>query len=181
MAESKEEDSVVSRIFRLCAEGVDLRQIAQTLNAEGIKSDKRPVWRIAELRRLLRFHGKENDTSTMGKKIAIYVRVASTLQQDGMSFDTQKAECANLAASKGHQVDAASVYQEVGSGMTLDRPQLTKLRALAAAGELENLIVYNASRLSRNARDFLALVREFEGHGVVVHFAQDSAGFQVGT
>ena len=60
MAESKEGVSDVSRILRLYAEGVDLRQIVQALNAEGIQSDKRPIRRTAELDRLWHLYHKEN-------------------------------------------------------------------------------------------------------------------------
>ena len=47
---------------------------------------------------------------------AVYVRVATSGQEDAASITTQEAACAKLAESLGYQVDDAYVYRDAGSG-----------------------------------------------------------------
>ena len=107
------------------------------------------------------------------KKVAIYVRVSTSVQGDGTSLDTQEEAGNALAISLGYPVDAVCVYREVWSGASLDRPHLEKLRHMAAADELEALVVFNTDRLARDPVHLVMLVREFEGQGVKVHFVHD--------
>ena len=40
--------------------------------------------------------------TSMGKRIAVYVRVSSPVQEDGTSLETQIEECTTLALSLGY-------------------------------------------------------------------------------
>ena len=113
--------------------------------------------------------------SIKNKEVAIYVRVSSSVQEDGTSLETQEAECTSLVLSVGYLDNAKCVYREVWPGASLDRPQLNKLRRMAAAGELEALFVYTTDRLARDPYDLLTLMREFDKCGVAVHFVRDSS------
>ena len=57
--------------------------------------------------------------------------------------------------------------------MTLERPQLSKLRHMAANGEIEALFVFTSDRLARDPVELLVLLREFADCGVEVHFVQE--------
>ena len=107
------------------------------------------------------------------REVAIYVRVSTSVQEDGTSLDTQEEAGNALAISLGYPVDAVCVYREVWSGASVERPQLEKLRRMAAADELEALCVFNTDRLARDPVHLVTLVREFEGQGVKVHFVHD--------
>ena len=113
--------------------------------------------------------------SAKNKEVAIYPRVSTLVQEDGTSLETQEAECTTLALSLGYLVNAKCVHREVWSGSSVKRPQLEKLRRMAAAGELEALFVYTADRLARDPYDLLTLMREFDKCGVAVHFVRDSS------
>ena len=113
--------------------------------------------------------------SKKNKEVAAYTRVSSSVQEDGTSLETQEAECTSLVLSLGYLGNAKCVYREVWSGASLDRPQLNKLRRMAAAGELEALFVYTADRLARDPYDLLTVMREFDNCGVAVHFVRDSS------
>ena len=102
-----------------------------------------------------------------------YPRVSGSVQEDGTSLETQAAEMVKLANAMGYRIDPEDVLPEVGSGVNLFRPQLEKIRGMAAAGEIRALFVYTTDRLSRDPVDLLVLIREFNSHGVEVYFVQD--------
>ena len=108
-----------------------------------------------------------------GKKGVGYTRVSGPIQGDGTSLDTQAAAIVDLANSLGYEIASEDMLAEVRSGVSLERPQLDKIRRMAAAGEFGALFVYTTDRLSRDPVDLLLMLREFDGHGVAVHFVQD--------
>jgi len=58
-------------------------------------------------------------------------------------------------------------YEDGGfSGGTLERPALKRLRADIAGGKIDCVVVYRGDRISRNIREFLDLMEEFDGHDV---------------
>jgi DNA invertase Pin-like site-specific DNA recombinase len=71
----------------------------------------------------------------------------------------------------------------LGSGATLDRPALDRLRALVRRGQVDQVIVHRLDRLSRSVRGYSTLLNEFRELevGLVVvtapelgHSAQDN-------
>ena len=108
-------------------------------------------------------------------KFAVYVRNNANVQEVETYIDAQQAACIEYALLLGYSVSDATVLCEIGSGATLDRPQLNELRRMVVAGELEAVFVRSADRLSRGVLDLLALVREFNANGVEVHFVEGSS------
>ena len=80
-----------------------------------------------------------------------------------------------MANQMGYAIDLSDVVREVASGVSLDRPQLNKVRLMAAARELDALFVYRPDRLSRDPVDLVMLLQEFASHGVAVHFVQGAS------
>ena len=107
------------------------------------------------------------------KRAVGYPRVSGAVQEDGTSLDTQAAEMMKLANAMGYQIDPEDILPEVRTGVHVFRPQLDKIRGMAAAGEIDALFVYTTDRLSRDPVDLLVLLREFKVHGVEVYFVQD--------
>ena len=105
-------------------------------------------------------------------RVVAYARITSVAQADGTSLDMQAAEMVRLANEMGYGIDPGDVLREIASGASLDRPQLYKIRRMAAAGEFDALFVYSIDRLSRDPVDLLVLVRELEAHSVAVHFVR---------
>ena len=58
------------------------------------------------------------------------------------------------------------------SGGTLDRPALTRLRALAQSGGVDRIYITALDRLARRVHDMILLFEELEQAGVKVHLAQ---------
>ena len=96
-------------------------------------------------------------------KAAIYIRISSDSQEDGTSLETQKESCLAKARELGY--DNPTVYREIYSGMTLDRPMLCQLRDSVINGEIDTIICYNMYRLPRDPEDRVILRCEFRKAG----------------
>ncbi len=108
----------------------------------------------------------------MGMFAAVYLRVSTLGQVDRTSLDTQKTACVDKAASLGYGVKPEHIYRETVTGAHLERPELSRLRAAAAAGEFSALFVYGSDRLSRDPLDLLNLLAEMARYNVTVYYVQ---------
>ena len=78
---------------------------------------------------------------------------------------TQRAAIERAAAARGDAIH--TWYAEKKSAKTMNRPELTRLRADARAGDLKKLFVFRLDRLTRSGiRDTFELVEELRAHGV---------------
>ena len=100
-------------------------------------------------------------------RAVIYCRVSTDDQdKEGTSLQTQLEACLQYCQKKGYQV--ARKFSETYSGLTLDRPQLAKLRELVRSNELDVVLIYCLDRLSRNATHGVILRDEFDKHYTVL-------------
>ena len=107
-------------------------------------------------------------------KAAIYCRVSTQDQQDqGTSLDSQREACLEKAEELGYQVPENLMFTETYSGLSLSRPELTKLRDVANDDPMAAIIVYTPDRLCRNGEDILTLAKEFKAHGVKLIFVKE--------
>lgn len=98
-------------------------------------------------------------TVERGSRAAIYNRVSTTRQAErGLSLDAQAQVCRAEADRRGWTVVAEYVDRGV-SGAKDSRPDLDQMRAAAARGEFDYLIIPKLDRLGRSAR-FLFNVHE---------------------
>jgi DNA invertase Pin-like site-specific DNA recombinase len=99
------------------------------------------------------------------KKAAIYLRV-STNDQD---YQRQEVELRQLAKALGYEI--IDVYEEKASAVhdMETRVELTKMRKLKKE-DVERIFIWDISRLSRKATNFIALVTEFAEKGICLHF-----------
>ncbi len=94
-------------------------------------------------------------------KAGIYNRVSTENQElEGTSLQSQLDACLKLAEEKGYEVEERYILQEVWSGLTLERPDLTKLRGWLHSGEIQAVIIYDSDRFSRDGYDFVTLIRD---------------------
>ncbi|MFX1537134.1 MAG: recombinase family protein [Promethearchaeota archaeon] len=99
-------------------------------------------------------------------KAAIYCRVSTEGQeQEGTSLQTQLEACLKYCKQKGYEV----VYQfsEAWSGLSLERPQLTKLREIIRNENIDAVVVYSLDRFSRDPVHGVILMQEFERHHIL--------------
>jgi site-specific DNA recombinase len=101
-----------------------------------------------------------------GNRVAIYVRVSTSGQEDNYSLATQEAACRAWCQERGHIV--AAVFREVWTGAEVfERPVLTTLRSEMRAGAFDVLLVYALDRLSRDTNHQGLVLSEAEHAGVL--------------
>lgn len=93
-------------------------------------------------------------------KAAIYCRVSTEDQErEGTSLQSQLEACKKLADKKGYEVEDQHIIREIYSGLTIDRPDLPKLKDWIHGGEVDAVIIYDSDRFSRDGYDFVTLIR----------------------
>lgn len=99
---------------------------------------------------------------------AIYCRVSTDEQaKKGTSIPAQREACRAYAAQHGYAITVELIDEE--SGAHSDRPGMTRLRELIAAGAIGRVIVWRQDRLARDELGYFTLRAEFRRHNVEVH------------
>jgi len=113
----------------------------------------------------------------VNKPAAIYARVSSDRQKDNHTIASQTAALKEYARTNEYAVPAEWVFEDEGySGANLARPGLESLRDLAAAGQIEAVLVHSPDRLSRKYAYQVLLGEEFSRCGVALVFLKSPAG-----
>ena len=100
-------------------------------------------------------------------RAVIYSRVSTDEQGDNFSLPTQVDACQRYAIQ--HGMDVVAQCQDIMSGALLDRPGLTKVRQIIAAGGCDALIIYSQDRLTRSVAHMLLIRDELRSGGVAMH------------
>ncbi|MEK7848499.1 MAG: recombinase family protein [Chloroflexota bacterium] len=107
-------------------------------------------------------------------KVVVYLRVSTENQEaEGTSLETQERACLAKARELAQPGDEVVVLREVYSGLSLERPELSKLRDWVRAGQVRAVVVYAADRLSRDGLHLLLLVEEIEKAGTTLAFVTE--------
>ncbi len=104
----------------------------------------------------------------MNTPVAIYARVSQDEQSKGYSLPTQLEGCRNYADEHGCTV--VGEFSDDFTGTSLDRPELDKVRALAQAGSIQKVVVYELDRLARGMVKQILLEEELAKMGVTVEY-----------
>jgi len=99
------------------------------------------------------------------KKAAIYLRVSTNDQ----NYERQEVELKSFAIKRDFEI--IHTFEEKKSAVLgMDtREELTKMRQLTK-NDIDCIFVWDITRLSRKASDFIALVTEFTEKGICLHF-----------
>ncbi len=98
-------------------------------------------------------------------KAATYCRVSTDNQErEGTSLQTQLENCVTYCQSKGYEI--CNRFSEAYSGLSLERPELEKLRELVRNDDIQVVVVYCLDRLSRDPTHGVILTQELEKHHV---------------
>jgi site-specific DNA recombinase len=110
------------------------------------------------------------------KPTALYVRVSSRNQaEEGSSLSTQEDAARAYAAAHLAPVAEEHVYRETFTGTELwERPELTRLRAAMARGEVGAVVAFAIDRLSRDPVHLGVILSEADHRGVDVHFVSET-------
>src|SRR6201981_2169015 len=113
----------------------------------------------------------------MNKPAALYARVSSDRQKENHTIASQVAALMQFAETNGYLVPPEWQFQDDGySGATLVRPGLEALRDLAAAGEVQTVLIYSPDRLSRKYAYQVLLSEELSRCGVDVIYLKSPSG-----
>jgi len=100
-------------------------------------------------------------------KAAIYCRVSTDNQdREGTSLQTQLENCLTYCQGKGY--DASYRFSESYSGLSLERPELDKLRELVRTEAIDVVVCYSLDRLTRDPGHGVIITQELEKHHVTL-------------
>src|SRR5579864_8661734 len=109
----------------------------------------------------------------MSVPAAIYARVSSDRQREQETISSQTTALQAYAETHGYAVPPAWIFEDDGySGATLLRPGLEAVRDLAAAGQIQTVLIYSPDRLSRKYAYQVLLAEELARCGVELIFLQ---------
>src|SRR5690554_4355806 len=96
------------------------------------------------------------------QKAVIYIRVSTEKQAtEGYSLDSQVERCTSYAKNRNFQIE--NIYRDEGiSGTDPNRPGLNKALTRIKEGDIDAIIAYDFSRLSRNSTLSLQILDMFE-------------------
>lgn len=107
----------------------------------------------------------------MGKtKVVIYARV-STSSQD---YDRQLHDLREFAARQGYEVVKEFSEKISGAKKVEERQAMTELLDYTSKHKIDKILIYECSRLSRRAVDFLQLIETFTERGISIYILQNA-------
>lgn len=103
-------------------------------------------------------------------KVVIYARV-STSSQD---YDRQFHDLREYASRQGYEVVKEFSEKISGAKKVEERQAMTELLDYTSKHKIDKILIYECSRLSRRAVDFLQLIETFTERGISVFILQNA-------
>jgi DNA invertase Pin-like site-specific DNA recombinase len=102
-------------------------------------------------------------------KVVIYARVSTKTQE----FDRQVAELREYAQKMEYEVVAEFTEKISGAKKVEEREALTELLAYTKTHKVDKVLIYECSRLSRRAIDFLTVIENLTAKKISVFILQN--------
>ena len=102
-------------------------------------------------------------------KVVIYARVSTKTQE----FDRQVAELRDYASKMEYEVVAEFTEKISGAKKVEEREALTELLAYTETHKVDKVLIYECSRLSRRAVDFLTVIENLTLRKISVYIHQN--------
>lgn len=109
---------------------------------------------------------------TRAAMAVLYIRIA-TNSNNASEIETQRNKCEQYIRERSY-IHAGSYVDEGASGLTLNRPAIDRLRADAAAGKFDKIVVFDLARISRNAHAVRLFMDEMQAHGISVESVKEA-------
>ena len=103
------------------------------------------------------------------KKVCIYARVST----QGQDYQRQLSELREYASRMNYEVVKEFSEKISGAKAIAERQALTELLEYAAANRIDKVLVYECSRISRRAIDFLQVIEQLTQMRVSVYILQN--------
>lgn len=111
--------------------------------------------------------------SGLSKRAAVYCRVSSQEQSDGISLTMQEQRCTDWISS--HAWELADTYSDIETGRHAERPQLKRLRQRLS--QYDALVAWRLDRVTRSLSDLCELLADCRK--ARVSFVSVTEGFDV--
>ena len=105
----------------------------------------------------------------MEKKVVIYARVST----NGQDYDHQLVQLREYARKMEYDVAAEFSEKISGAKKIAERQALTELLAYVDSHKVDKVLIFECSRLSRRAIDFLSVIEHFNARKVSVYILQN--------
>src|SRR4051812_22098949 len=106
-----------------------------------------------------------------GTRAAIYVRISQDRDGEGAGVQRQREDCQALVDRMGWTV--VKVYEDddvsASTRSRKPRPAYQAMIAAARAGEVDRIVAYSSSRITRRMRELDDLIDLTEQTGVTIH------------
>ena len=102
-------------------------------------------------------------------KVVIYARVSTRAQE----YDRQLEELRKYAAQMGYAVVREFSEKISGAKKVEERAALTELLAFTETNRVDKVLIYECSRLSRRAVDFLTVIETLSARKISVYIHQN--------
>ena len=110
-------------------------------------------------------------------RTAVYVRVSTARQAQAQTIEQQLERLRAHVRAQGEELASEAIFRDDGgSGATLNRPGLDRLRDAVRAGSVERGLVTDPDRLARNYVQLMVLLQELERCGCRVEFLDRPMG-----
>jgi DNA invertase Pin-like site-specific DNA recombinase len=106
-------------------------------------------------------------------KAAVYLRISSDTTGEELGVDRQREDCEQLCATRGWN-PAHYTDNDISAKVANKRPAFKQMLADIEAGQISTVVAWSLDRLTRNARDRLAMVEACREHGVTIALVQGS-------
>ena len=107
--------------------------------------------------------------NTTMKRVVIYARVSTT----GQDYQRQLSELRGYASRMNYEVIHVFAEKISGAKKVAEREALTDLLKYVEENEVDKVLIYECSRLSRRAIDFLQVIEYLTEHGISVYIHQN--------
>jgi site-specific DNA recombinase len=102
------------------------------------------------------------------RRVVAYRRVSALMGRGGDDFHSPDVQLQAIRRVTTGMVEVAVIDDIDRTGRHFAREGIDKIRALAEAGHLDVLAVYDVSRLGRNVRESLAFLSRLADRGVTI-------------
>lgn len=107
--------------------------------------------------------------NTTMKRVVIYARVSTT----GQDYQRQLSELRGYASRMRYEIVKEFSETISGAKKVAEREALTDLLKYVEENEVDKVLIYECSRLSRRAIDFLQVIEYLTEHGISVYIHQN--------
>lgn len=105
----------------------------------------------------------------MEEQVVIYARVST----QGQDYERQLSELRAYADKMGYEVACEFCEKVSGAKMVAEREALSELLAYVEAHKVDKVLIYECSRLSRRAVDFLQVIETLTARKISVYIHQN--------